>query len=49
MAGAAKKQTYGYPKVMPSPADFRALGSYGRVLMDQVRNEHRKRMSGKKG
>ncbi len=31
-------------KTCPSPADFRALGNYGKMLMDSVRREYDSRL-----
>lgn len=41
-SGGGKKSRNHPAKTLPHPADFRALGSYGGLLMEYVRREHKR-------
>ena len=45
MAEAAKKTVNATPKVFRVPADIAALGSYGVIIIQQMRKAHHWRMT----
>lgn len=45
MAEAAKKTVNAYPKVFRVPADLPPLGTYGTLIINQMRKAHNWRMT----